>query len=46
MSIAIDAPPPPFTLTMLLAAVLSVATGFGGFGRPISAREVCMDVVF
>ena len=33
-------------LTMLFAAVLSVATGVGGCGWPISARAVLMDVAF
>ena len=33
-------------LTMLLAAVLYVATGVGGFWWPISARAVLMEVAF
>ena len=34
----------PFT--MLFSAVLSVATGVGGYEWPISARSVFMDVAF
>ena len=33
-----------FPLTMMFAAVLSIATGVGGCWCPISAREVLMDV--
>ena len=33
-------------LIMLLAAVLSVATGVGGCWWPISARSVIMDLAF
>ena len=45
MSIALDiSVAVQFTITF--AAVLSVSTGFGGCGWPISDREVHMDVAF
>ena len=34
----------PVPLTIMFAAILSVATGVGGFEWPISAREVIKDV--
>ena len=34
------------TLTMLFDTLLSVTTGFGGYGWPISTSAVLMDVSF
>ena len=34
------------TLKVLFATVLSVATGVGGCGFPISARDILMDFAF
>ena len=44
MSIALDIFCFSVPLTMMFAAVFSIATGVGGCGCPISARAILMDV--